>query len=533
MRAVGYFRVSDEDQVDGYSLDAQRRAFREFCAQKGWDVVETYNEEGRSAWIESIAKRTAFRQMLEDARARRFDVVVTHTLDRFSRNLRVMLDAFHTFSQCDVTYVSIMQEIDYSKPEGKLFMTMLGAFAQYFSDALSGHTKKGMKERAQQGLFNGEPPFGYVRCDAECLGLDESHTGCHVVWDKASKVVDVFERYASGTESMATLASWLNDQGCRTNGKRPFEILGEVVEVDGRRFTHWAIRDILKNPFYVGMVRHKDELFNGRHQGIVSQELFDAVQERVKKNRSRRTASVSRYSRNPHLLTGLLRCHECGTTLWSQSQGRNSGTYYKAPDKGYGLGCKHRGKAFLGRGFDDQANQLFGKFKLREGWIDWIVQNHIRGSNVDAAFQKRRDIQGRIERARKLYLDGGLSWQGFTKIKDEAEALLASIYVPEFDDTVEAGQVLSDFGTLWNNALVGSRNRLLRSMLHAIYVDLESREVVGLLPKETFVAPILAMAQRDDIAIVKGNGSVPLGMVETGEGLPTLGTRASTCWLRD
>ena len=184
MRAAGYIRVSDEDQIDGYSLDAQRWAFVEFCRQKGWEIAETYSEEGRSAWVESIAKRPTFRQMLEDAQARKFDVVVTHTLDRFSRNLRVMLDAFHTFVRNDVTFVSITQEIDYSTPEGKLFMTMLGAFAQYFSDALSGHTKKGMKERAQQGLFNGEPPFGYQRCDPECIGLDQGHTGCHVVSEK-------------------------------------------------------------------------------------------------------------------------------------------------------------------------------------------------------------------------------------------------------------------------------------------------------------------------------------------------------------
>ena len=177
-----------------------------------------------------------------------------------------------------------------------------------------------------------------------------------------------------------------------------------------------------------------------------------------------------------------------------------------------------RVKAFLGRAFDDQTNLLFGKFRLREGWIDWIIQNHIHGSNVDVALQKRRDMQGRIERARRLYLDGDLNWQAFTKIKDEAEALLASIYVPEFDDAVEAGQVLNDFGTLWNSASVGSRNRLLRSMLDAIYVDLENREVIGLLPKETFVAPILAMAKRDDVSVLEGKGRVSLGMVETGEG---------------
>ena len=82
MRA-GYFRVSDEDQIYGYSLDAQRRAFGEFCRQKGWEVGETYSEEGRSAWVESIGKRPAFRRMLEDAQARKFDLVVTHTLGSF------------------------------------------------------------------------------------------------------------------------------------------------------------------------------------------------------------------------------------------------------------------------------------------------------------------------------------------------------------------------------------------------------------------------------------------------------------------
>ena len=64
MRAVGYFRVSDEGQVDAFSSDAQRRAFADFCHQKGWDVVKTYSEEERSAWVESTSKRPAFREML-------------------------------------------------------------------------------------------------------------------------------------------------------------------------------------------------------------------------------------------------------------------------------------------------------------------------------------------------------------------------------------------------------------------------------------------------------------------------------------
>ncbi len=294
MRTVGYFRVSDEEQVEGYSLDAQRRAFHEFCAQKGWEVAGTYDEEGRSAWAESSAKRPLFRKMLTDAQAGKFEVVVTHTLGRFTRNLRVMLDAFHVFSQHNVTYVSITQDIDYSTPEGRLFMTMLGAFAQYFSEALSGDTKKGMRERAMQGRFNGEPPFGYECCDATCIGVDQNHTGCHIDSFAGPQMVETFERYAGGSHSLRTLGDVLNSRGFRTKGEsRPDRDFGDDSESradqEGALFTGWAVRDLLKNWFFIGEVRHHDEYFRGRHQPLINETLFGDVQERMKENRSRKS----------------------------------------------------------------------------------------------------------------------------------------------------------------------------------------------------------------------------------------------------
>ena len=266
MKAATYVRVSSEEQVDGYSLDAQRRAIKEFCLARGWEVTHEYADEGKSAWVESAAKRQAFNQMLTDAGNREFDVVVTHSLDRLSLNLMVTLNAFHTFSSNGVTYVSATQEIDYSSPEGKLFMTMVAAFAQYFSDNLSGHTRKGMRERARQGLFNGELPFGYQRCDPECLGSDESHTGCRPDPETAQIVAELFERYADGNHSQATLAQWMNRQGFRTNARESDEGPQDSDGVKGRQFTSFSIRDILKNPFYTGKIRHKKELFDGCHQ---------------------------------------------------------------------------------------------------------------------------------------------------------------------------------------------------------------------------------------------------------------------------
>ena len=87
-KAVAYLRVSSMSQVEGHSLDAQERLFREACKTRGWEVGRVYREEGRSAHAESMKKRPVLQQLLADAAKGHFNVVVVHTLDRWSRNLR-------------------------------------------------------------------------------------------------------------------------------------------------------------------------------------------------------------------------------------------------------------------------------------------------------------------------------------------------------------------------------------------------------------------------------------------------------------
>src|SRR4051794_13143381 len=90
-RAVLYGRVSSEEQVQGYSLDAQDRAGTSYADAHGWDLIGTYRDEGKSAWNDDIAKRPDFARMISDAEAGLFDIVIVHKLDRFARNLRVTL----------------------------------------------------------------------------------------------------------------------------------------------------------------------------------------------------------------------------------------------------------------------------------------------------------------------------------------------------------------------------------------------------------------------------------------------------------
>lgn len=145
MKVVAYLRVSDPSQVEGHSLDAQERLFYELCKSREWEPVKLYREEGKSAHVETISRRPFFRQLLEDAAKHEFDVVVVHTLDRWSRNLRVSLDAIRILDQYRVGLVSITEKLDWSTPEGRLTAHMLGMLAQYYSESLGNHVRKGLE----------------------------------------------------------------------------------------------------------------------------------------------------------------------------------------------------------------------------------------------------------------------------------------------------------------------------------------------------------------------------------------------------
>src|ERR1700694_101394 len=111
---------------------------------------------------EQIAKRPAFKETLDIAQAHPGKVIVfVHTLDRWSRNVMVTLQSFRILSLSRTAFISLSEHIDYSTPEGMLQLTILAAFAAYFSDMLAKHTSKGKSERVAQGLYNGDIPFGF------------------------------------------------------------------------------------------------------------------------------------------------------------------------------------------------------------------------------------------------------------------------------------------------------------------------------------------------------------------------------------
>ncbi len=141
MRAVAYLRVSSTSQVEGYSLAGQERQFFDTCRNHSWQAIRVYREEGRSAHSDSVNERPQLRQLLRDAAKGEFDIVVVHTLDRWARNVEVLIRTVRELKDHGVQLQSITESLDDSNPQGRLLLQILGSFAEFSSDMLAEHVR--------------------------------------------------------------------------------------------------------------------------------------------------------------------------------------------------------------------------------------------------------------------------------------------------------------------------------------------------------------------------------------------------------
>ena len=492
MRAVAYIRVSDLSQVEGHSLDAQERLFRELCRNREWEPVGIYREEGKSAHTDSIRKRPAFRQLLDDAGKGQFDVVVVHTLDRWSRNLRVMLESMGTLGKHGVGLVSITENIDYSTPHGKMATQMLGSVAEFFSEALSTHVKKGIDERARQGFHLGSIPFGYQSCRHESNGerklvcKPEHSGGVHVHPEEGRAVREIFTRYASGTITMATLASWLNDEGFRTRNTKKLPDGNGGYSTGPRLFTNASVRHILHNLFYTGQVRHKDQLLPGLHESLVVQGIFQTVQDAMRRN-SGRSRTLHTSPEREYLLKGLIHCVHCRMPMWAQTF-VNGRRYYREQRGSRGAGyCVGRSGSMFCEVPDEQMGNIISAIVLPDAWVDRVLAQVHLADEVERVGRERKKAEQRLRRLAQVYVDGHVPEEEYRRKKNIQEEKLRSLVVPDADAAVTAGKLLEDLPALWEKADLGERRRILLTMLDAVYVDtVEERSIVAIRPRPAF-----------------------------------------------
>jgi len=454
-------------QLGGYSLEAQLAACQKLAQERGWEVVTVYTEEGASA---KTTQRPRFRAMMRDARAGRFDVVVVHKLDRFSRSVVDVLTTLRDLEAQGVTLVSATEQFDFTTPMGRVMLTLLAAFAEWYLGNLSAETAKGKKARAEAGLWNSAVPFGY-HVDYKKDGGDGIPYPDEY---EAQGVHLAFERYATGVYSDSDIARMLNEAGYRPKGR------GERAL---KLFSKDTVTAMLQNRFYLGEVQYKGQWYPGVHEPIITEALFERVQA-ARRRRRRKVGTTARRGSRVYPLSGIARCARCGGPLRGCSiSGKR---YYRDPARDQARDCDQR----MTRADDAEAalGEFLRRLSLPADWqarvLGLIQERATRGREV---VQERARIEGQLERLKRLFVLGDLSEREYQAERDRLRAQLATLTPPAMPDLARAADLLQDFGVIWDAATPQERRQIVHTLLEAVYLDSgECGPVVAIEPKAEF-----------------------------------------------
>lgn len=311
MKAVIYARYSSENQREE-SIEGQLRECRAFAEKNDIQVVGTYIDRALSAKTDN---RPEFQRMIKESAGRAFEMVLVWKLDRFARN---RYDSAHykaVLRKNGVRVVSATEAIS-EGAEGILLEAMLEGMAEYYSAELSEKVSRGMTENALKCKYNGGVlPIGYIIDENQLYQLDPL---------SASAVREAFQHYAEGA-TMKQIADELNMKGVRTTR--------------GGRITLNSVTTMLHNRKYIGEYRYKDIVQPGGIPAIITEELFDRVQERMAANKK---APARHKAEDEYLLTTKLFCGKCKCYMVGESGTGRSGLvhrYYKCASVKNHKGC--------------------------------------------------------------------------------------------------------------------------------------------------------------------------------------------------
>ena len=149
-KAAIYCRVSTQDQ----NTDMQTNDLRKYALDRGFNIVDEFVDNGISG---SIKKRPALDKLMEDAKKKKFDIVLVWRFDRFARSSRHLVEALHTFKHLGIDFISYNENIDTSSPLGEAIFTIISAMSQLERDIIRERVKAGLKNAKNIGTKLGRP----------------------------------------------------------------------------------------------------------------------------------------------------------------------------------------------------------------------------------------------------------------------------------------------------------------------------------------------------------------------------------------
>ena len=340
IKAVGYARVSSKMQEkEGYSIPAQIKLLEDYAEKNNITIVEKFVE----AETAKQSGRKEFNNMLKFLNKHKS---VTHILvektDRLYRNFKdyVTIDE-------SVYTIHLIKEGKIISPNSSSTAKLEHGFkvliAKNYIDNLKEETQKGRTQKAEEGFFIGQVPYGYMKLN------DKKTTVPHP--QKSLFVKRAFELYSKGDITLRGLRQKMYDEGyiyAPSNAKAP------VAQLEY----------MLKNECYTGMIKHNGKLIQGHHEPLVSKYIFRQAQQAFKKDNKPDTIQKHMF-----LYKGFLKCGQCGKTITCELVKKKHIYYHCTGDYGK---CPSKSIYVTEEELDKQFNEAIKAVTIDDSLADYI-----------------------------------------------------------------------------------------------------------------------------------------------------------------
>ncbi len=288
MKAVLPCRVSTKEQEEsGYSLPAQEKFLRAYTENKGHEVEKIFHISESAS---GKKQREIFNAVFDYVKKHDIKIIIVEKADRFTRNFKDSVDLWNWLDEDETRQLHSVKDSlilhKNSRSQEKLNWDIRIVFAKNYIDNLSEEVKKGQKEKIAQGWLPTKPPIGYKT-------VGEKGHKIHIIDEtKAPFIRRMFELYATGEYSIKKLTEMMYQEGLRN--------------ANGHRIAKSRIHEYLSDPFYIGKIRWNDVKYEGKHEPLISESLFDVVQRTLKGK------TTPKSTRHNFLFKALIRCVGCG-----------------------------------------------------------------------------------------------------------------------------------------------------------------------------------------------------------------------------
>ena len=296
VRCAIYVRKSTEEGLDKEfnSLDAQREACSAYIASQrheGWEPLKEHFEDG--GFSGGNLNRPGLQRLLQAMREGKLDVIVVYKVDRLTRSLSDFAKIVDALDAAGASFVSITQAFNTTTSMGRLTLNVLLSFAQFEREVISERVRDKVAASKAKGMWmGGRIPIGYDAIDRKLVvNQTESET-----------VQAIFRRYLElGT--VPALVEDLKRRGITTKA----QLHRDGTNSGGVPYSRGGLYHLLTNPLFQGKVPHNGQIYEGEHDAIVDDALFNQVREKLRANISDRARGAQ--AKSPTLLAGMIRDH--------------------------------------------------------------------------------------------------------------------------------------------------------------------------------------------------------------------------------